>query len=188
MKKTTLNRLFIIALALLVTSVCLGQDTKLTDAEEMQKRDTTVVTCDEYLNKFVGSWVAEYSENEKKVTTELTFKRAVNDQFLQGYWTTKDEAGKVVFEQLLVVTFNRGALQYLMYTFESTGWAKTFIGRSSSEKVFLQGMLPGGFEHYQWTVTPAGTLERAYWKPVQGSTKAEGDPDITLVFNPVKTK
>ncbi len=186
--KKTINILLLVMMALMISSVCYGQAENTADAKEMKAKEPATITCDEYLDKFLGSWVAEYSENGKKVVTDLTFKRAIQNQYLQGYWTTKDESGKVVFEQLLILKYYLAVSQYLMYAFESTGWAKTYVGKADPEKVLLQGMLPGGFEHYRWTITPEGNMERAQWNPVEGKPKVEGDPDFIIVFKPVKTK
>jgi len=187
MRYITQTTIFIMILSLLVSAPLVwGSDTKQTTTEDVEKKKEVVKSCDEFLDKFIGNWKAEYLEDGKPVTTELSFKRAVQNQFLNGYLKSSDEKGNSFFEAQLVVSFNRGGMQFLMFVFESTGWSKTLIGQSSTEEIMLQGMLPGGIEHFRWKILDDGTMERAHWDAVKGTVLVEGDPNQVIIFKPVK--
>jgi hypothetical protein len=142
--------------------------------------------CNKFLDRWIGNWMADHSLNNEPVKSEVSFERAVQNMFLVGHWVTKDKSGKIIFEASMVLTYNYGVIKYLMYTFESTGWSRQFIGDPDAQQLMLQGMTPQGMEYYRWKFNDAGDLERAYWKP-SNAAKAEGDPAEVLVFKRVKT-
>ena len=104
--------------------------------------------------------------------------------FLEGSITSKDTSGKILYEARLVFSFSPGTLKYLMYLFESTGWAKQFIGDPTDQNIVLRGVTYQGLEQYRWEISE-NELKRSYWKP-QTQFNPESPPDEVVVFQKVK--
>ncbi len=155
--------------------------------EELAKREQLKKDCNALLDRFAANkWVNETTNETGVLKAELSFERVLNNQFLSGSLAVRDSSGKITFESRLMLTFNWGVGQYLVYSFESDGWSRMFLGEPNAEQMMVQGVIPGGVEHYRWKITPEGNLERAFWKASKEMKIADIPPDEVIVFTPVK--
>ncbi len=147
-----------------------------------ENQQSVIDNCNKFLDQFIGKWEGTQTIDGQEAKIGLEFERFVQNQFIRGSMTVKNSKGEIVSETAFVLSFNSGGMQFLLHSFESSGWDKVFIGPSNPSEMMLQGMTPEGMEHYRWKLTADGKLERAYWAPVKGQATAQGDPQEVLVF------
>ena len=85
-----------------------------------------------------------------------------------------------------MINFNKAALLYLMYSFESTGWSRQFIGEIEDGAIVVNGITPKGPEAYLWRFMEDGTLERLYASPMNQEDGKWKQPDEKIIFKKVK--
>ncbi|GEM_PF-7002363 len=179
--------LFMLAASPLFAQAAPPAPTKPLNPEEIAKREQFKKDCNALLDRFAANkWVNDIKNENGPLHSELSFERILNNQFLSGTLVIRDSAGKITFESRLMMTFNWGVGQYLIYSFESDGWSRMFLGEPNAEHVMVQGVVPGGVEHYRWKITPEGNLERAFWKASKEMKVTDTPPDEVILFTPVK--
>jgi hypothetical protein len=189
MKRIILTIAALMILSVFLNSLLFAQKPPLPNTpapEEMAKRNQAIQNAKTYLDKMVGKWSAEYMQDAKKVKTLASFERVVNNQFIKASIQTYNEKNERIFESLVIMSFNAGGMQYLINSFEASGWTKTYLGKYSADQVQVQGVTPDGIEHIRWKFTTDGKLEFAHWAPVQGEAEVHGDPDTRILFSQVK--
>ena len=174
--------------AVLSTSGILAQD-RVPTKEELKRQQLELAgKCNAMLDKMLGSWTCKSMKDGKETVSNITFKRVVQNHFIQGDLQVTGADGKILEQKMFIITYSWGVRQYLFYSFESTGWAKQFIGDVSTEYLMIQGYLPGkGMEYYKWFTNEKNELICDYWAPVEGEDARKNPPDSSLIFTRTAT-
>lgn len=147
------------------------------------KEDTIdVEKCNALLDKMQGKWMGEYTKDELKYKTTVSFKKVVQNKFTQGYIKTVDTKGNVEFEALLMFGFDQ-TQTFLMYTFDANIRSQPFLGKANPDVFKVSGLVGKiGFEHYTWEFNEKGNLVLSHWDAKTPKMQIEGPPAETVVL------
>jgi hypothetical protein len=124
-----------------------------------------------FMDKMLGEWQVIQKVNTQEITTRLTVKRVIGQQFLQADLRSVDGLGVVKTEYLMILKFAKPMGKYDSYLFDNAGTVHHLMGEVDAKMIELQGFVPpSGMEHFRWVFKEDGKLEFSKWNPTAGGT------------------